>query len=276
MSVFLGTGLVLAAAVSMPVTMFLVQENLIFLPPPLTGSGPAPRAGLEEVEVTADDGTRLRGWLAKAPGERAPLLIYFGGNAEDVSWLVEEAPRLGGWSLLLVNYRGYGRSEGRPGERALLADGIRLHDWARARADVDPTHMAVMGRSLGSAVAVHLAAARPLSGVVLITPFDSLTAVAQHHYPWLPVRWLLRHPFDALGRAPDIRAPLLCLVAGRDQVIPPAHAARLYSAWAGPKRLIEFPAADHNGVSVEPGYWPAIAQFLASLRSEPVGSSRKE
>lgn len=249
----------------MPVGMFLFQDNLIFLPQPLAAPGPAPRPGLEAVDIAADDGTRLRGWLAKAPGERAPLLIYFGGNAEEVSWLVEEAPRLGGWSLLLVNYRGYGRSEGRPSERALLADGVRLHDWARARADVDPGRVAAIGRSLGGGVAVHLAAARPLVGVVLVTPFDSLTAVAQYHYPWLPVRWLLRHPFDALGRAPAVRAPLLCLVAGRDRIIPPVHAARLYSAWAGPKRWVEFPEADHNGISAEPGYWPAIADFLASI-----------
>ena len=261
-----GTALALVGAVGMSVTMFLFQDSLIFLPQPVVGSGPPPRAGLEEVEITADGGTRLRGWLVKAPTARAPLLIYFGGNAEEVSWLVEEAPRLGGWSLLLVNYRGYGRSEGRPGERALFADGLRLYDWARARSDVDPEHVAAMGRSLGGGVAVHLAAERPLVGVVLVTPFDSLTAVAQHHYPWLPVRWLLRHPFDALGRAPTVRTPMLCLVAGRDRVIPPVHAARLYDAWAGAKRWVEFPGADHNGISAERGYWPAIADFLTSIR----------
>ena len=259
-----GAGLALVGVVGVQVAMVLLQESLIFLPQPLAGSGPASRAGLETVEIAADDGPRLRGWLVKASAERAPLLIYFGGNAEEVSWLVEEAPRLGGWSLLLVNYRGYGRSEGRPGERALIADGLRLYDWVRARPDVTPGRVAAMGRSLGGGVAVHLAAQRPLVGVVLVTPFDSLTAVAQHHYPWLPVRWLLSHPFDALGHAPTIRAPMLCLVAGRDRVIPPVHAARLYSAWGGPKRWVEFPGADHNGISAEPGYWPAIADFLAS------------
>ena len=258
--------LVLVAGVGVPLGMFLSQDSLIFHPQPLAGAGPAPRAGLEDVEVAADDGTRLRGWLLTTASGRAPLLIYFGGNAEEVSWLVDEAPRLTGWSILLVNYRGYGRSEGRPGERALFADGLRLYDWARARADIDSGRVAVMGRSLGGGVAVHLAAERPVAGVVLVTPFDSLTAVAQHHYPWLPVRWLLRHPFDALARAPAVRAPLLCLVAGRDQIIPPVHAARLHAAWAGPKRWVEFPAADHNDIAAEPGYWPAIAEFLASIR----------
>jgi hypothetical protein len=175
-------------------------------------------------------------------------------------------PRLGDWGFLLVNFRGYGRSEGQPGERALFADALRLHDWASARPDVDAARIAVMGRSLGSGVAVHLAAERPLAGVVLVTPFDSLTAVAQHHYPWLPVRWMLRHPFDSLSRAPRLQAPLLCLAAGSDRIIPSSHSARLYAAWGGPKRWIEFPAADHDSVATEPGYWPAIAEFLAGLR----------
>src|SRR5262245_23236673 len=245
--------------------MALFQERLIFMPQPLIGPGPAQRPGLEEVEIASVDGPRLRGWLVKAPVERAPLLIYFGGNAEEVSWLVAEAPRLRPWSLLLVNYRGYGRSEGRPGQRELFADALRLHDWAREQPAVAPGPVAAMGRSLGGGVAVYLAAQRPLAGVVLVTPFDSLTAVAQHHYPWLPVRWLLRHPFDSLTLAPAIRTPMLCLVAGRDRIVPPVHAARLYAAWGGPRRRVDFPDADHNDVASEPGFWPAIAGFLASL-----------
>ncbi|HVQ77214.1 MAG TPA: alpha/beta fold hydrolase [Candidatus Binatia bacterium] len=251
---------------SVPAAMFLLQDHLIFFPQPLVGPGPAPRPGLEEVEIAGADDTRLRGWLALPRQRPAPLVLYFGGNAEEVSWLVEMAPRLGDWGFLLVNFRGYGRSEGQPGERALFADALRLHDWASARPDVDAARIAVMGRSLGSGVAVHLAAERPIAGVVLVTPFDSLTAVAQHHYPWLPVRWMLRHPFDSLSRAPRLQAPLLCLAAGSDRIIPSSHSARLYAAWGGPKRWIEFPAADHDSVATEPGYWPAIAEFLAGLR----------
>ena len=258
----------MAATAALPATMFAFQDRLIFFPQPILGPEPRARPGLEPVELAAADGARLRGWLVRAEPSPAPapLVIYFGGNAEEVSWLIDAAPRLGGWSLLLVNYRGYGRSDGAPGQTALFADALALHDWARARADVARDRVVAMGRSLGSGVAVHLAAERPLTGVVLVTPFDSLTAVAQRHYPWLPVRWLLRHPFDSLARAPGIRAPLLCVAAGRDRVIPPAHAARLREAWAGPTRWLELPLADHDSVSAEPADWSAIAQFLASLR----------
>jgi hypothetical protein len=257
-----------AASLALPATMLAFQDRLIFFPQPILGPEPRARPGLESVEVAVADGARVRGWLVRTPTTPAPapLVIYFGGNAEEVSWLVDAAPRLGGWSLLLVNYRGYGRSEGKPGQAALFADALALHDWARARVDVAPGRIVAMGRSLGSGVAVHLAAERPLAGVVLVTPFDSLTAVAQRHYPWLPVRWLLRHPFDSVARAPSIRAPMLCLAAGRDQVIPPVHAARLRDAWGGPHRWLELPVADHDNISAEPAYWSAIAEFLGGLR----------
>jgi pimeloyl-ACP methyl ester carboxylesterase len=254
------------ATLALPATMFAFQDRLIFFPQPILGPAPAARPGLEAVDLPVAEGVHVRGWLVRTAPAPAPLVIYFGGNAEEVSWLIEAAPRLGGWSLLLVNYRGYGRSDGSPGQAALFADALALHDWARARADVAPGRVVAMGRSLGSGVAVHLAAERPLAGVILVTPFDSLIAVGQRHYPWLPVRWLLRHPFDSLARAPAIRTPMLCLAAGRDRVIPLEHAARLRDAWAGPHRWVELPAADHDSISGEPAYWAAIAGFLASLR----------
>lgn len=262
LSVLAGAVLV---ALALPVAMLALQDRMIFFPRPPADPGPAPRPGLEDVDVASGDGVRLRGWLVRTTPAPAPLVLYFGGNAEEVSWLVDQAPRLGGWSYLLVNYRGYGRSEGRPGESALYGDALRLFDWAAARPDVDARRIVAMGRSLGSAVAVHLAAERPVAGVVLVTPFDRLAAVAGHHYPWLPVRWLLRHPFDSLSRAPGIRAPLLCLAAGRDSIVPAERAAALYAAWGGSRRWLEFPRADHDGISGEPGYWPAIADFLAGL-----------
>jgi len=264
---FVGAAVAVFAAVAVvPAYLYFAQDHLIFLPQPLAPDRVPRRAGVEEVEVRSPDGTRLRGWLVPAadPGTRAPLLIYFGGNAEEVSWLLDAAPRFARWSLLLVNYRGYGRSEGQPGERELFADALALFDYATARPDVDANAVVAMGRSLGSGVAVHLAAERPLAGVVLVTPFDSVTAVAQSLYPFVPVGLLLRHPFDSLARAGAVRAPLLTIAAGRDGVIPPQRAARLHEAWAGPKRWREFPDADHNGAVAHPAFWPEIEAFLAA------------
>src|SRR5262249_35639515 len=149
----------------------------------------------------------------------SPLVLYFGGNAEDVSWMLRRvAQQTPGAGWLLVDYRGYGASEGTPSEEALSADAIQWFDYARHQ--LDAQRIIVFGRSLGSGVAVQLAAARAVDGVILATPFDSLTNVARHHYPFLPVSLILKHPFDSLARAPYIDAPLLCLVAEHDQVVP--------------------------------------------------------
>jgi pimeloyl-ACP methyl ester carboxylesterase len=107
-----------------------------------------------------------------------------------------------------------------------------------------------------------VASARAVAGVILVAPFDSLTNVARHHYPFLPVRWMLRHPFDSVGRASAITAPLLCLVAERDEIVPVVHSKRLYDAWKGPKRWVELRGAGHNSTDEAPAFWQAIREFL--------------
>ena len=253
--------------------LYLLQERLIFLPralPESTRQALRGLPGVSELEVRAADGTRLHGWLrhgAEEAAARPGLVIYFGGNAEEVSGQVFEADALAPWSLAAFNYRGYGRSEGRPGEAALVADALVIHDWLAAREDVDPERIVVFGRSLGSAVAVPLAAARPVRGVLLVSPFDSLKRVGQRHYPFVPVSLMLRHPFDSLALAPAIDAPLLALAGERDRIVPSLHSRRLHDAWRGPKRWVLLPGADHNRIHLHPGYWPAIRDFLASLGS---------
>ena len=257
--------ILLGVVLGVPLLMWLFQERLIFFQRPLE-SRPAPRPTLEEVAIPAADGSKLRGWLVKGGGAPAPLVIYFGGNAEEVSWLVEVAEKFAGWSLLLVNYRGYGESEGKPSESALFADALAVHDYARNRPDVNPERIVAMGRSLGSGVAVHLAAERTLRGVILVSPYDSLVAVAGRHYPFLPMPLMLRHRFDSLSRAPRIEAPLLCLVADDDKVVPVSHSRTLFDAWRGRKTWRDIPRADHDSIAGESAYWIAIADFLKALR----------
>jgi len=256
---------VLGVAIGVPLFMWFFQERMLFFPRPLD-SRPAPRPNVEEVSVVAADGVKLRGWLVKGDGTPAPLVIYFGGNAEEVSWLADLAGHFAGWSLLLVNFRGYGESEGKPGEKELLEDGLLIHDYAKGRSEVNSERIVAMGRSLGSGVAVYLAAHRPLRGVILVSPYDSIVEVAKRHYPFLPVSLMLRHRFDSIALAPRIEAPLLCLVATGDRVIPAAHSRALFEAWRGSKMWHEVPHADHDSISGEPEYWRSIADFLRALR----------
>lgn len=236
--------------IGFPLLMYLAQDSLIFHPQPA-----APASGAQSIFIEAHDGTRLHAW--HVPG--SPLVLYFGGNAESVSWMAAEARRQApgkGW--LLVDYRGYGRSEGSPSEKSLVQDALRWHDYA------SKTNKSIFlfGRSLGSGVAVQLAAMRPVDGVILVAPYDSMVEVGRHHYPILPVDLMLKHRFESVQHAPKVQAPLLCLVAGRDEIIPMVHSRRLYEAWAGPKRWVELEGAGHNSTDGAPLFWSAIRGFL--------------
>ena len=259
--------IVAAAVIAVPLLLYLAQERLIFLPRPITEARRAEivqRTGVESILLQAADGRRLHAWYLAA-GDGAPLVIYFGGNAEDVSWMIAEARRHApGVAWLLTDYRGYGASEGAPAERSLVSDALTWFDHAAER--LGARQVFVLGRSLGSALAVRVAAERPVAGVIAIAPFDSLTAVARHYYPFLPVRWLLKHPFDSASLEPRVSAPLLCLVAGADEIIPAERSRRLYDAWAGPKTWVELEGARHNETDDSPSLWASIQQFLARER----------
>jgi uncharacterized protein len=260
-----------AVAIGLPVFLYFFQDRMLFYPMPAANSVPTPARGeLESVSLVAGDGVTLSGWFVRSGAPRAPLVIYFGGNAEEVSWLIGMADRFAGHSLLLLNYRGYGGSGGKPSEAALFADALLAYDWARQRQDIDPTRIIAFGRSLGSGVAVHLAAHRPLAGAVLVSPYDSVRALAQSIYPWLPVGLLLKHPFDSMSHAGAITVPVLCVVAERDRVIPVPHSRRLFDAWGGKdRRWIEVRGAGHDDVSGEPRYWDEITLFLTRLAARP-------
>jgi len=254
----------LAVAIGLPLVVYLAQDALIFHRQSISEARRAEIARrhprVTEVFPLTSDGTRVHVWYVKAG---SPVILYFGGNAEEVSWMIEtaaaEAP---GASWLLMDYRGYGQSAGSPSEKALVADAIALYDHAAKLPGVDPGRIYAFGRSLGSGVAVALAAQRRLAGLILSTPYDSLVALARRYYWFLPVGWMLKHRFDSMALAPSQKTPLLCLIAGRDKVIPPGHAERLYAAWSGPKRRVALADADHNTTDGAPQFWPAIREFL--------------
>jgi pimeloyl-ACP methyl ester carboxylesterase len=116
-------------------------------------------------------------------------------------------------------------------------------------------------------VATHVAGRRPVRGVVLISPYDSMVALARHHYPFLPVRWLLRHRFDSIARAPGIRTPLLAIAGERDAVVPPERSWRLYEAWGGPKRWVVIPGVNHDDLGRQRPFWEPIRAFLEAART---------
>jgi hypothetical protein len=255
--------------IGLSVLLYLFQDRLLFHPQPLSPAAAervarsAPQAAA--IQITASDGTQLHGWLSLPPSTPAPMIIYFGGNAEEVSWMVPQVPRWPGWAAACVNYRGFGQSAGSPSEEALFADALRIYDALVARPEIDKTRVVAFGRSLGTGVAVHLAAERKLQGLFLATPYDSIRALAQERYPVVPVGLLLRHPFDSLARVPSLKLPALVIAASEDRMIPPAHARRLFDALAQPKRWQLLQDADHGSIVDDKRYWRHIDAFLLTL-----------
>jgi len=242
--------------------LWLLQDKLLFHPVPVMGPARAPAGwSVEAVEHVARDGTRLAGVIVKPPGAPAPLVIYYGGNAEEATAWAPVVDRNGPRARLLMNYRGYGKSEGTPSEKAIVSDALEIFDAAKARADVDASRVALMGASLGSGVATQVAAERPVKAVVLVSPYDSIEEVAAAVYSWLPVRWLVRHRFDSAARAPKITVPALFVYGTADTLIRPAHTKRLASVWGGPVEMLELEGQGHNDIG-GPRYEAAISGFL--------------
>jgi pimeloyl-ACP methyl ester carboxylesterase len=225
--------------------------------------------GLEEVRLKTADGLMLHGWLkhppAARPGERFPLVIVYGGVRRETSWMIDQGAKPGGWGWLFVNYRGYGLSEGEPSEPVVVEDAKLVYDYAAARPDVDAASIVVLGRSLGSYVAVAVAATRQTRGAILATPFDSLAAVGARRYPYLPLGILLGSRYDSAALAPSVSAPALFVLAERDDVTPVEHGAALATAWGGPYRTVTLAGARHYGIERRDEFWRAVGEFLQEL-----------
>lgn len=266
-----GGAILLCAWLALCLLLYRGQDEMIFHPQPLPAGRVAAlraRPGIEELTVAAADGTLLRGWLAQGAGAaaRKPVVIYYGGNADEVSRQADDLDFFGGWSLALCCYRGYGNSGGVPGAAALLADALTVFDAVAARPDIDRDQIVVMGRSIGTGLAAHVAGRRRVAGAILVSPYDRLAEVARGHYWFLPVGLLLRHNINAAEDARQATAPLLAVSGLADDFIPPARSRALVAAWSGPPTVCELPGYGHNDLDAAPEYRRAVGEFLAARR----------
>ncbi|HSM11329.1 MAG TPA: alpha/beta fold hydrolase [Lysobacter sp.] len=233
--------------------VFFRQRDFIYFPQFTHADLPPTNLELPVEDVV------LRGWVVN-PGKR-DAVIYFGGNAEPVQAMrAELAQWLPGHSSYLAAYRGYGASDGVPGERALTADALALYDLVRSRHP--DGSITVIGRSLGSGVASHLAARRPVARLVLITPFDSMARLAQTHYSFLPVRWLLRDRYESARHLKHYRGPVLIVRASNDRIVPAERTMQLAESLPVRPQVVALPGTDHNTLSYGPGYRQAIVDFV--------------
>jgi pimeloyl-ACP methyl ester carboxylesterase len=232
--------------------LFFSQRSQIYFP--VRESNPP---GAQAIRLQSGEAT-LKIWVVERPGPRA--LIYFGGNAEDVAGnLASFASAFPDHSLFLVNYRSYGGSTGNPSESALVTDANAVYDHLHARYP----QISVVGRSLGTGVAVQLASAREVRRLVLVTPYDSLVNVASQHFPLFPVALLMRDRYESISRVQTVRAPVLAVIAGDDEIIPRARSEALVSAFPQSQiRVTLLEGATHNSIDLFPGYLRAVGDFL--------------
>lgn len=248
------------------VYVYLIQEKMIFFPYPPMSEARKNETLLafpgSEVIIPTPDGQVLQGWFIQNGPDNSPLLIYYGGNAEDISVQLQDLPLMQNMHFLFMNYRGYGASSGKPSQKDLYKDALQIFDEIAQRREVDSSRIFLMGRSLGSGVATAVAKSRPVRGLILVTPFDSLLRVAQDRFPFLPISLLLKHPFNNASLVKTMQTPLLAILAESDEVIPVKYGLDLVKAYAGPKSLALLPGATHNDVQIYPQYWESIRNFI--------------
>jgi hypothetical protein len=235
---------------------FFFQRSLIYFPQPSSLGDRDTTIALPVAGAAVVASVRPRA------GPRA--VVYFGGNGEDVTLgIAGLAASFPEHALYLLQYRSYGQSGGKPSEKALVGDALALFDLAhREHASVE-----VVGRSLGSGIAVQVASARQVGRLVLVTPYDSLVAIAQGRFPFLPVSWLMLDRYESSRHAAKVTAPTLVIAAEHDEVIPRASTERLLARFApGIAALKVIANADHNSVSDQPEYGPILGGSTVAER----------
>jgi fermentation-respiration switch protein FrsA (DUF1100 family) len=245
--------------------MMLFETWLVYPAPPVESGDWHPTGfKYEEVSFDSADGTKLHGWFVPHPNP-SRVILYCHGNGEDVSSVGELAAILSDVlhaSVFVFDYRGYGHSQGRPSETGCIADGNAAQHWLAERMGVRPNDVVLMGRSLGSAVAIALATDNGARALVIENAFPAMTDVAAWHYPWLPVRWIMSNRYDNLSRIPRYCGPLLQSHGTQDELIPLAFARRLFDAApSASKRWLEFPGLGHNS-AMPRRYYVELAKFL--------------
>ena len=240
--------LILAATyVGLCAALFFFQRSLLYFPQPRFDAA-APTLELSR------EGERILVTVRARPGRDA--VLYFGGNAEDVSMSVPDvSDAFPEHALYLLHYRGYGGSSGAPSEPALVGDALALFDEAAREHD----RVTVIGRSLGSGIAVQVASQRPIARLVLVTPYDSILNLAKEQFPYFPVTILLRDKFESWRFVDHVSAPVYLIAAEHDEVIPTLSTRALFQRFQkGKAHLTMIPGVGHNTIATSPNYVPAL------------------
>ncbi|WP_369254915.1 alpha/beta hydrolase [Geodermatophilus amargosae] len=246
--------------------LWALQRRLVYLP----DDGPVPAAadavpGGRDVRLATADGLILGAWFVPGPTGDAPAVLVANGNGGHRGLRAPLARALSsaGLAVLLFDYRGYGGNPGSPSEEGLALDVRAARSWLLEEARVPADRLLYYGESLGCAVVTELAVEHPPAGLVLRSPFVDLAAVGSEHYPFLPVRLLLRDRYPVAEQVARVRVPTTVVSGGADTIVPPAQSRRVADSAAGLHRRVEVPGADHNDAVLLDG--PALVDAVVEL-----------
>lgn len=272
-------GAILVAVVAVLLVAMSLENRLIFHPVAYpAGNWNPPGLRFEDAWFRSADGTRLHGWYVPKKNALAAVLFCHGngGNLTHRLDTIQMLNRRAGASVLIFDYRGYGRSEGKPNAAGVLTDARAARTWLAEREKISPRDVVMMGESLGGAVAVDLAARDGARALVLESTFNSLPDVAAYHYPWLPVRWFLQTRFDSAAILGQYHGPLLQAHGDMDTIVPLPLGRRLFEAANQPKQFMLMPGHDHNDL-MPADYFDALREFFESLpkpfENRPLGQN---
>jgi uncharacterized protein len=255
----------LAAYVGIAVLLMLFENRLVYHPVPYpVGDWQPVDLPFQDAEFTAADGTALHGWYVPHPEPRA-VALFLHGNAGNIAGRAEflRSVHALGVSVLALDYRGYGRSEGTPSEAGVVADARAARTWLAAQAGVPESEIVLWGESLGCGVAIELATEQARA-LILENAFTSLPDVAAHHYSWMPVRLLMRNRLRAVDKIGRFQGPLLQAHGDGDSVVPYELGQRLFEAANEPKEFLTIPDGDHNDPRTK-RFWEAVDRLLERL-----------
>ncbi len=248
-----------------------LERQLIYFPTRVRQDAPTPRipgaSVVEEVWLETADGERVHALYAEADAGLATLL-FFHGNAGNLYDRLDNVAGLvaAGFAVLILDYRGYGKSEGHPSEPGLYEDGWAAYRYLTERRGVDPSRLVLFGRSLGSPVAVELGTREPVGAIILESAFTTARDLARVHYGWLPGALFraLTHEFDSLAKVPRLRAPVLFVHGDADAIVPIEMGRRLHAAAPEPKGWYELQGAGHNDTLLVGGneYYRFLTDFV--------------
>jgi hypothetical protein len=244
-----------------------VEEQFIFFPSSAIEATPKDYGvDYEDIYFTVADGVKLNGWLALKPGARATLL-WFHGNGGNIGHRAQGVKPLRDMldaNVFMIDYRGYGRSEGAVSEKGTYEDAEAAFKYLTQRSDIDPKRIVLFGQSLGSAVAADLAGRHDCLAVILEAPFASIPAMAKAIYPWLPVGALIRTRYDVIEKVKQIKAPLLVAHGDRDDIVPFEQGRQVFDAATGPKEFHALRGAHHNDTFEMGGdaYFAVMKDFI--------------